>query len=173
MTNFITRDHPRACGEHRFTKRIAQRIAGSSPRLRGTPSPEKNRIRERRIIPALAGNTQAVLDDMRMPRDHPRACGEHFQLGWQVLCDAGSSPRYFCGIIPALAGNTVSYDVSTSARRDHPRACGEHEELNRQIDLSTGSSPRLRGTHRGLVPVLVPDGIIPALAGNTDCPVGR
>ena len=66
---------------------------GSSPRLRGTRRPDIGRYRRAGIIPALAGNTVSPRIPALRPQDHPRACGEHFQLGWQVLCDAGSSPR--------------------------------------------------------------------------------
>ena len=51
------RDHPRACGEHRFPCEIL-RILGW-------------------IIPAHAGNTRKALKVVDVCGDHPRACGEH------------------------------------------------------------------------------------------------
>ena len=74
------------------------------------------------------------------------------------------------GIIPALAGNTPRQRDRTGTRWDHPRACGEHWAELDALGLTWGSSPRLRGTRvvafaRGHL-----DGIIPALAGNTNPP---
>ncbi len=50
--------HPRVCGEHKAFGAIRRKLAGSSPRVRGTqdflPSPEN----ACRFIPACAGNTR-------------------------------------------------------------------------------------------------------------------
>ena len=55
--NNPTRDHPRACGEHRRTCPVATWCKGSSPRMRGTQHVfPANPLREG-IIPAHAGNT--------------------------------------------------------------------------------------------------------------------
>ncbi|PKU92651.1 hypothetical protein CQR45_1846 [Bifidobacterium pseudolongum subsp. globosum] len=152
-------DHPRACGEHVRVEASTVEHMGSSPRLRGTPPTSISSSRARRIIPALAGNTNGRFQLLHVHVDHPRACGEHSTLPAPYPRTLGSSPRLrgtqpfissltlHVGIIPALAGNTRWTTSRLIRGRDHPRACGEHEELNRQIDLSTGSSPRLRGTH--------------------------
>ena len=114
-----------------------------------------------------------------MPRDHPRACGEHVIVSVVLLSSSGSSPRMrgtlrrrginpqAAGIIPAHAGNTVSAWPVHGSIRDHPRACGEHRTQRVCADTERGSSPRMRGTPwidrvRG-----VQAGIIPAHAGNT------
>ena len=51
-------DHPRAGGEHDPRTEYGMTIDGSSPRWRGTPSPATEIHPDRRIIPALAGNTE-------------------------------------------------------------------------------------------------------------------
>ena len=71
------------------------------------------------------------------------------------------------GIIPALAGNTDHLLHVARREGDHPRACGEHPVGGSASWLSRGSSPRLRGTHLRRDPDRAPEGIIPALAGNT------
>ena len=71
------RDHPRACGEHRIRPLGHTPRKGSSPRMRGTLFATGNAIRLERIIPAHAGNTSNSTVAVSMPRDHPRACGEH------------------------------------------------------------------------------------------------
>ena len=49
--------HPRVCGEHGCTARVAPGGAGSSPRLRGTPARARTPRPRGRFIPASAGNT--------------------------------------------------------------------------------------------------------------------
>ena len=71
------------------------------------------------------------------------------------------------GIIPALAGNTCCTDKRSKNVRDHPRACGEHVIKRSFFSVVLGSSPRLRGTPRPPYHCMIPNGIIPALAGNT------
>ena len=90
------------------------------------------------IIPALAGNTADALKVRDLRKDHPRACGEHFNKLPDSIKGAGSSPRLrgthrpgdivgeIKGIIPALAGNTLSLSCFVLIAWDHPRACGEH-----------------------------------------------
>ncbi len=155
----LCRDHPRACGEHRFGCCSYVPSTGSSPRLRGTLElvPEVRRCQG--IIPALAGNTLPGFFSTGCLRDHPRACGEHPRAPMTMFHIAGSSPRLRgtpepdpepvqgSGIIPALAGNTSCRVPTGSGRWDHPRACGEHVDTGGEGDVGLG--------------------IIPALAGNT------
>ena len=153
------RDHPRACGEHPSRCTVLSPLAGSSPRLRGTPGRRGHRHAGRRIIPALAGNTHLTPPSLRLDRDHPRACGEHRYDRY--------APFTRVGIIPALAGNTGRVWRTAMAWWDHPRACGEHLVIGLLEPVGLGSSPRLRGTLLCGVGGLLFRGIIPALAGNT------
>ena len=52
-----TGDHPRVCGEHLEPSPVQNRIAGSSPRMRGTRGYRTRRESWYGIIPAYAGNT--------------------------------------------------------------------------------------------------------------------
>ena len=69
--------HPRGCGEHSFSIFICLLMAGSSPRVRGTPIRQTNYEIQKRFIPAGAGNTQSPLQKHPRPAVHPRGCGEH------------------------------------------------------------------------------------------------
>ena len=51
------RDHPRVCGEHSARLSGSGRSSGSSPRMRGTLAPGRNKWCPVGIIPAYAGNT--------------------------------------------------------------------------------------------------------------------
>ena len=158
-TGCLRRDHPRVCGEHPRHDTRKRHVAGSSPRVRGTPC-FRAPFRGRR-------------------GDHPRVCGEHHRSFARSSVSMGSSPRvrgtlgkcgHFAhkrGIIPACAGNTRQATWNTWPARDHPRVCGEHDEPAAIQAVLLGSSPRVRGTQL-LVGYRVPEeGIIPACAGNT------
>ena len=91
-------DHTRAGGEHPNCSLRSGTAAGSSPRRRGTPCPEKRHPDPNRIIPAQAGNTLPWISWPPRVADHPRAGGEH-----SAELIAESRARR---IIPAQAGNT-------------------------------------------------------------------
>ena len=131
------------------------------------------------IIPACAGNRSRRRSKRWSLRDHPRVCGEQISVTFPRHDMAGSSPRvrgtgraagrYFDhdGIIPACAGNRKSDSGSTCRVRDHPRVCGEQEKGETNIKALVGSSPRVRGTVPKASIAPVPQGIIPACAGNS------
>ena len=76
LRSLISRpDHPRACGANSFPQLVLQRVAGSSPRVRGKLRRGCGEDGRRRIIPARAGQTVRYLTQMRSSPDHPRACG--------------------------------------------------------------------------------------------------
>ena len=132
------RDHPRVCGEHmRFSIFFAS-CWGSSPRMRGALDAGTGSRAGAGIIPAYAGSTPAPSSRRSREWDHPRVCGEHFEIAVTVIPVYGSSPRMrgallistflhsFRGIIPAYAGSTLSRGIAIQLGRDHPRVCGEH-----------------------------------------------
>ena len=112
------KDHPRVCGEHTPPASRFAAAPGSSPRMRGTPHPQRSAPCGRGIIPAYAGNTRRSCSMWSHCWDHPRVCGEHRELENTVSVNRGSSPRMrgtlvgggvgraVCRIIPAYAGNT-------------------------------------------------------------------
>ena len=139
-TTAWTRDHPRACGEHRTSCLVPDTNQGSSPRMRGTPDLFRALAVGEGIIPAHAGNTRWWPAARSGPGDHPRACGEHVTASSAGCYSRGSSPRMRGthsprlvltvgqGIIPAHAGNTRLRLHRLKTPRDHPRACGEHDD---------------------------------------------
>ena len=94
-------------------------LAGSSPRMRGAQDRILPRRIPRRIIPADAGSTTAILVSSVCSPDHPRGCGEHRASAGANGRLHGSSPRmrgapgttpsHGMGmrIIPADAGSTL------------------------------------------------------------------
>ena len=134
----MTRDHPRACGEHFCSASTIASTIGSSPRMRGTLQLVLDFDQLCGIIPAHAGNTGHSVHPFPSLRDHPRACGEHAAVPLSLVGIMGSSPRMRgtpvrrrpdngrARIIPAHAGNTRASWRTWCAAGDHPRACGEH-----------------------------------------------
>ena len=171
--------HPRVCGEHPERHHPIHPRHGSSPRVRGTRHATQRAGRERRFIPACAGNTATGSGGCPRPPVHPRVCGEHGDSHAGATCLTGSSPRVRGTLpshrhptrhrrfIPACAGNTDKGGKGCYHVPVHPRVCGEHRNLAAKGSGAVGSSPRVRGTRvRQLVPRR-PRRFIPACAGNT------
>ena len=130
--------HPRARGEHEGESCIIPPNSGSSPRSRGTLCLVFFVACQIRFIPALAGNTDAVLLVDNWITVHPRARGEHQCNPDSMGSYSGSSPRsrgtplhthigpQLDRFIPALAGNTFCLKCQYSKTTVHPRARGEH-----------------------------------------------
>ena len=130
------RDHPRVCGEHWAVFRAIMRLAGSSPRVRGTLAFVPLAVFHRGIIPACAGNTRWCPGRSADDGDHPRVCGEHCMAVASLVDVSGSSPRVrgtlwrvVCyvrgrGIIPACAGTQLSALGNTAIRGIIPACAG-------------------------------------------------
>ena len=154
-------------------------MAGSSPLSRGIPNHPSHTPLTRRIIPALAGNTNASREDARQRGDHPRSRGEYYLTDAKSVMVKGSSPLSrgilcsrlhdspFRRIIPALAGNTYIITSTVSLMSDHPRSRGEYTTRDDHAEAGAGSSPLSRGIRPGRFGGSAVLGIIPALAGNT------
>ena len=111
-------DHPRACGANEHVRFLVGLRHGSSPRMRGKRYQRPPPPRQRRIIPAHAGQTPpSTTRDICRP-DHPRACGANAARLAPRRFPSGSSPRMrgkrrrptlfhdSIRIIPAHAGQT-------------------------------------------------------------------
>ena len=150
--------HPRACGEQVTDATTSTGGGGSSPRMRGTAGRGNHRRRDRRFIPAHAGNRLTAAQCIITSSVHPRACGEqsaahHGCNGWP-----GSSPR--------MRGTGLRTCRDKPRPAVHPRACGEQSPTNPRKRPARGSSPRMRGTG-GRSSLQPPQRrFIPAHAGN-------
>ena len=172
-------DHPRGCGEHHSSSSSFPVIRGSSPRMRGAPTSCPRLYFGLGIIPADAGSTVPAAGPEAWAWDHPRGCGEHFDMDGVPVEAQGSSPRmrgarladwlahHPEGIIPADAGSTTGQRPRQPSAGDHPRGCGEHHSNPNQSNKGAGSSPRMRGARVVGWWQLIGYGIIPADAGST------
>ena len=152
-------DHPRSRGEYTTAPPRGTARFGSSPLSRGIPVLEIMSVPAVGIIPALAGNTKAApVDTRRGGGSSPLSRGIHYRDSWVCWCS---------GIIPALAGNTWTGGTIESKYTDHPRSRGEYTIEAAQENYDNGSSPLSRGILLTVTEKLIPERIIPALAGNT------
>ena len=154
-----SRDHPRSRGEYAVEVGVADDDGGSSPLSRGIRGADSPRHRQRRIIPALAGNTDQSQWTWSTSKDHPRSRGEYATEPGCGVPGFGSSPlsrgilNTLSGagatarIIPALAGNTFPLHITAYAIGDHPRSRGEYTARWLTLVYPGGSSPLSRGIH--------------------------
>ena len=179
LTKCVNSDHPRRCGENDDGDISRLRDIGSPPQVRGKPQTALYRICQRRITPAGAGKTFALLNITHRAWDHPRRCGENQSGVTRLLENIGSPPQVRgkltcfrqCGlpnrITPAGAGKTADGAFRSSRSWDHPRRCGENNNACANYATYQGSPPQVRGKHGILAVLNETSGITPAGAGKT------
>ena len=86
-------DHPRACGENIYLPPCGSDSKGSPPRMRGKHCWQNSKASRFGITPAHAGKTDNRWYERLTDTDHPRACGENFELALPTLRSGGSPPR--------------------------------------------------------------------------------
>ena len=131
-------EHPRVCGENRFSTACGGIRIGTSPRMRGKRTLPVLRAKWHRNIPAYAGKTGFLLLGAIGSAEHPRVCGENRLIVWLVKWSPGTSPRMRgkpkAGAwlvnagrnIPAYAGKTWGEFTDFLKNAEHPRVCGEN-----------------------------------------------
>ena len=159
---------------------------GLSPLAWGTHWQYHQEGRQRRFIPAGAGNTNHETTDTVTYPVYPRWRGEHRLKQISFWYGDGLSPLargtlYQCysvqrqgRFIPAGAGNTFGSSPSRPVFSVYPRWRGEHRAATLVARIICGLSPLARGTQIVLVHFLQRLRFIPAGAGNTsETPVMR
>ena len=131
--------HPRVCGELKAFGDQAGSLAGSSPRVRGTPPSQEFSGGLGRFIPACAGNSAALASAAApLGGSSPRVRGTRPK----GTCRCRSPPVH-----PRVCGELCA-ELCVKARWPavHPRVCGELCVLPLVGLVVGGSSPRVRGT---------------------------
>ena len=132
---------------------------GSSPRMRGKPSPGLSFQVPLRLIPAHAGKTVGIPRRKTPPAAHPRACGENRQRATNFHETEGSSPR--------MRGKRSAICPSPPATWLIPAHAGKTTTGVAKARRAAGSSPRMRGKRGYGGNVGCGYGLIPAHAGKT------
>ena len=174
-----SRDHPRTRGVYTSSSSTWAAALGSSPHTRGLHEECPGNPDATGIIPAHAGFTDAVVNWLTNPKDHPRTRGVYETPLGEYIHTSGSSPHTrglqalvrrisaAQGIIPAHAGFTRSRPRRRGGGRDHPRTRGVYSGAEQPTRQLVGSSPHTRGLPDGRLAQAVGRGIIPAHAGFT------
>ena len=161
--------YPRACGGTTLAYANLTRATGLSPRVRG------NRLRQQ--------------DSVVRPV-YPRACGGTLPRCRPRLRGVGLSPRVRGNLvrgiaqgppersIPARAGEPHHQRLYLGRQQVYPRACGGTRSTSNDTRPEQGLSPRVRGNRVTSIGHAVPDGSIPARAGeprlkSADRPIRR
>ncbi len=175
----ISAVYPRWRGEHRERLRSQCVLYGLSPLARGTPGANCSHPRNRRFIPAGAGNTTGLYGIWFYIPVYPRWRGEHWMQQSEEARMAGLSPLARVTLahltddnarlrfIPAGVGNTARWLPTTGQPSVYPRWRGEHVLIAVVTVGICGLSPLARGTHAKGRRDAVRERFIPAGAGNT------
>ena len=131
------------------------------------------------ITPAYAGKSNFGLFRRFGSRDHPRLCGEKFDLISRIVISLGSPPPMrgkaflvrhsllHMRITPAYAGKSYNFLTIFQFTQDHPRLCGEKSDCRCPLDSRRGSPPPMRGKGLDLVRKVAVGRITPAYAGKS------
>ena len=167
------------CGENSIKIPRRSETAGSSPRVRGKHSRDRDAGAVQGLIPACAGKTDLSTSSALAAWAHPRVCGENSSVASSRLTCSGSSPRVrgkpwafdsesgVARLIPACAGKTWRGRRFPWGSRAHPRVCGENVISHLTAEGVAGSSPRVRGKLDCCTGSRGAYRLIPACAGKT------
>ena len=162
--------------------------AGLSPRVRGNLGPDTGGFVRNGSIPARAGEPISPLTAAQVKKVYPRACGGTASCPTQFSPLRGLSPRVrgnlvldcFAGCaygsIPARAGEPRTFITREDDIKVYPRACGGTSAEGGSAGTLVGLSPRVRGNRNMNHPPMIPEGSIPARAGepaSANCPDAR
>ena len=112
--------HPRGCGEYVQPCAPARYWVGSSPRMRGIRTFQHGARRQRRFIPADAGNTHPLRQQDSGPPVHPRGCGEYCCASRSQSRSVGSSPRMRGIRLPSIGLSLASRFIPADAGNTKP-----------------------------------------------------
>ena len=152
-------DHPRSRGVYCLRGRLRRGRRGSSPLARGLRLREQAGRLPDRIIPARAGFTCMLRENLT-----PSLGSSPLARG--LPPHPGRRPRRQ-RIIPARAGFTPVYGPVVRLAGDHPRSRGVYPGDGAGADRYSGSSPLARGLRAPTAADNFPHRIIPARAGFT------
>ena len=178
----LVRVYPRVCGGTTGTGSTLVSFKGLSPRVRGNRVASYGSVDFSGSIPACAGEPDVVIALVDVIRVYPRVCGGTTGTGSTLVSFKGLSPRVrgnrvasygsvdFSGSIPACAGEPDVVIALVDVIRVYPRVCGGTMKISTPEYSKLGLSPRVRGNHNYVLGDRIPNGSIPACAGEPDNP---
>ena len=115
------KDHPRLCGEKCAEPSIVVTIQGSPPPMRGKVVRAIPDILRKRITPAYAGKSVALVTLDRVFGDHPRLCGEKATPDRTMKLVQGSPPP--------MRGKGHTCHICDTSKRITPAYAGKSKVL--------------------------------------------
>ena len=172
------RVYPRVCGGTHRSQAMPQVTEGLSPRVRGNRG-ERSRDRVAvGSIPACAGEPAGLSWSAHWPAVYPRVCGGTYDaavgegevqgLSPRVRGNQGAAAPAMPAVrsIPACAGEPREKERGPEREGVYPRVCGGTSRGRQAFSISSGLSPRVRGNLGQPGGDAVPEGSIPACAGE-------
>ena len=172
------RVYPRVCGGTPMSRISLLGIGGLSPRVRGNLRIAPHQVQHHRSIPACAGEPRGLRPASTRCPVYPRVCGGTLNIASPPSVQPGLSPRVrgnlvrrgkLCagsGSIPACAGEPDVKPLKSSYQRVYPRVCGGTSQVRGRRSCLRGLSPRVRGNRVPHGGEHLPQGSIPACAGE-------
>ena len=174
----MRRVYPRVCGGtwDRPLTQLAE--SGLSPRVRGNHVGRQPPVRDRRSIPACAGEPAGAAQRLRHSAVYPRVCGGTTVLIAVSAKVKGLSPRVRGNLldtqgdhvarrsIPACAGEPFPCRRLARVNKVYPRVCGGTSRDRAYLYRLSGLSPRVRGNPAVGVVHFGVSRSIPACAGE-------
>ncbi len=157
---------------------ILVKVAGRSPRVRGSCGELDRAADDQGSIPASAGEPGRDCPVPDRGGVDPRECGGAGVEAVKKAQDEGRSPRVrgsrawrrlsddTAGSIPASAGEPAHRASRLTRQKVDPRECGGASTGAGAISGTPGRSPRVRGSRPKANPRRKPRGSIPASAGE-------
>ena len=160
-----TEDHPRLCGEKVQACEISKVMKGSPPPMRGKVSSLVMFQPFRRITPAYAG--KSVVQNFFIPfrQDHPRLCGEKWNVVNVFFVVTGSPPP--------MRGKGRRIRKRTCTPRITPAYAGKRFQQDTCDSAVRGSPPPMRGKGSTVLRKAGFRGITPAYAGKRIFPLSN
>ena len=146
--------------------------------MRGKADQKVEMLSQVRITPAYAGKSSGLFTAWLQCKDHPRLCGEKYNVTQEKRLVTGSPPpmrgkgrlgheAYSCDrITPAYAGKSARVRTAKYWIKDHPRLCGEKRAFRLVQRWNVGSPPPMRGKENGVLHMDNRIRITPAYAGK-------
>ena len=153
------KDHPRTCGEKKYSCTSRTSVLGSPPHMRGKVILLPSTPRANRITPAHAGKSILGRHLSFHVGDHPRTCGEKPSFLVVFSRRLGSPPH--------MRGKAICRAPQMMKKQDHPRTCGEKKCTRRTRCNRVGSPPHMRGKETQGRTKFSGAGITPAHAGKS------
>jgi len=175
---------PHVCGERAKWRHRLPQIAGSAPRVWGTPASRRLARLSPRFSPTCVGNAYGLRAGRGSDTVQPHVCGERQYDSPGQFFTHGSAPRVWGTryrpnhrvlgrrFSPTCVGNAAAHRLPSSPTTVQPHVCGERRIIYDGLRSYDGSAPRVWGTPQLEHPRSYKARFSPTCVGNASA-IGR